>query len=89
MPADGMEGLQGAQEVSSLAGLCRCHTDKMENLLPAQIFGSCEDSSSVERVQGEETLRSDMQERDAASGHQQGVPGSTQVGGMMLNHICM
>lgn len=89
MPADSMEGLQGAQEVSSLAGLCHRHTDEMENVLPVQIFGGCEDSSSVERVQGEETLRSDVQERDASSGHRQGVPGSTQVSGMMLNHICM
>lgn len=79
MSAGGLEELQGAQEVPAVPGLCHRHTEELEALLPSQIFGSCNGSGRLERIQGEEPLLSDLQECDAATGAEQGIPGSTQV----------
>lgn len=81
MYTGGLEELPGSQEVPAVAGLCRRHTEGVETFVSAEIFGCCDSSDSVERVQGEEPLLSDLQECDAASGAGQGVPGSTQVSG--------
>lgn len=83
-----MEELQGAQEVPAVAGLCHRHTEEMETFLSSQIFGSCDSSNGVERVQGEEPLLSDVQECDAASGDGQGMPGSTQVSERVMG-VCV
>lgn len=79
MSAGGLEELQGAQEVPAVAGLCHHHTEELEALHPSQIFGGCNGSNGLERIQGEEPLLSDLQECDAAAGAEQGIPGSTQV----------
>ncbi len=79
MSAGGLEELQGAQEVPAVAGLCYRHTEELETLLSSQVCGSGDGSNSLERIQGEEPLLSDVQMCDAAAGAEQGIPGSTQV----------
>lgn len=79
MSAGSLEELQGAQEVPAVEGLRHRHSEELETLLSPQIFSSFDGSDSLERIQGEEPLLSDVQERDAAAGGGQGIPGSTQV----------
>jgi len=74
-----MEGLQAAQEVPTLAGLCHRHTEELEELLPSQVSGSYDSSNSLERVQTEEPLQQNARNGDAVTGHSQGIPGSTWV----------
>lgn len=86
MSAGGLEELQGAQEVPAVAGRCHRHTEELEALLSSQIFGSCNGPNSVERIQGEEPLLSDVQDCDAATGGGQGIPGPTQVTERVSEH---
>lgn len=79
LSAGGLEELQGAQEVPAVARLCHHHTEELERLLPSQISSSTHGSNSLERIQGEKTLLSDVQDCDAAAGNGQGIPGSTHV----------
>lgn len=81
MPAGGVEGLQGAQEVLALAGVCCRHTEELEELeeVPTQDSGGYDYPNGVERLQREEPLLQNQQERDSVPGNGQGIPGSTQV----------
>lgn len=79
MSAGGLEELQGAQEVPAVSELCHHNSEELEKMLSTQIFGSRNGSKSMERIQGEEPLLSDIQNCDAAAGDGQGIPGSTQV----------
>lgn len=81
MSAGRLAELQGAQEVSAAAGLCRHHTEEMEALLPPQVPGGRGATGSMEGVQGEEALLSDVWGRDATSGSGEGIRGSPQVSG--------
>lgn len=65
-----------------MAGLCRRHTEELEELLPSQIFSSCDGSNSLERIQREEPVLSDIQDCGAAAGDEQRILGSTQVNGI-------
>lgn len=79
MSAVSLEELQGAPQVSAVAGLCRGHPAELETRLPPQMLGSCDGSGSLERLQREEMLLPDTQECDAAPGPEQGSHGSPQV----------
>lgn len=86
MPAGGVEELQGAQEVPPLAGRGRGHPEELEGSLPAPAGGSGDHPGGMEGLQREEDLWTDLQERHASPGRQQGVPASTSVSGQMLEH---
>lgn len=79
MPAGGLEGLQGAQEVPALAGLCRRHTEELEELLPSQVSGSYNNSNNLERIQGEEALLQNAHGSDTVASDWQRIPITTQV----------
>lgn len=79
MSAGSLEELQGAQEVPAVARLCHNHTEELEKLLPSQIFSSTSSSVSLEGIQGEKPLLSDIQGRGAAAGDRQRISGATQV----------
>lgn len=68
MSAGSLEELQGAQEVPAVARLCHYHTEELEKLPPSQIFSSTNGSVSLEGIQGEKTLLSDVQGCGAAAG---------------------
>lgn len=84
MHTGSLEELPGSQEVPAVAGLCPRHSEGVETFVSAEIFGCCDSADSMERVQGEEPLLSDLQECDTASDAGQGIPGSTQVSGKRL-----
>lgn len=79
LSAGSLEELHRAQEVPAAAGLCRGHTEELEELLPPQNLGSSDSSNSLERIQREEPLLSDLQHCDEAADAGQRIPGSTQV----------
>ena len=82
--AGGLEELQRAEEVPPEAAVGHRHPEELEAPLSPQVFGGRDGPGRLERVQGEEPLLPDAQERDAAAGDEQGIPGSTQVRAQLL-----